>query len=106
MSEAEKPLPLKGLVVVELGHSVAAPFAGQILGDLGAEVVKVEKADGGDDARSWGPPFLDGTSITYLSLNRNKYSVGVNLKDASQLGRLRDYIGANPSFSTGPRHRG
>src|SRR6188508_2194863 len=87
-------LPLEGLVVVELGHSVAAPFAGQILGDLGAQVVKVEKADGGDDARAWGPPFVDGTSLTYLSLNRNKYSVSVNLKDAAQLARLRDFIGA------------
>ncbi len=92
--EKESRLPLEGLVVVELGHSVAAPFAGQILGDLGAQVVKVEKADGGDDARSWGPPFLDGTSITYLSLNRNKHSVSVNLKDAAQLERLKHYIGS------------
>src|SRR5688572_25207377 len=84
-TEKQRSLPLEGLVVVELGHSVAAPFAGQILGDLGAQVVKVEKADGGDDARSWGPPFLDGTSITYLSLNRNKHSVSVNLKDVAQL---------------------
>ena len=46
-------LPLAGLVVIELGHSVAAPFAGQIFSELGAEVIKIEKADG-DDARKWG----------------------------------------------------
>ena len=53
-------LPLRGVVAVELGHSVAAPFAGQILGDLGAMVIKVEKPGAGDDARAWGPPFVDG----------------------------------------------
>ena len=91
-SAEKNELPLKDLVVVELGHSVAAPFAGQILGDLGARVVKVEKPEGGDDARSWGPPFVDDTSVTYLSLNRNKYSVGVDLKDRTQLARLRQFI--------------
>ena len=84
--------PLAGLVVVELGHSVAAPFAGQILADLGARVVKIEKSDGGDDARTWGPSFLEGTSTTYLCLNRNKQSVSVNLRDPAQIERLRDFI--------------
>ena len=51
--------PLTGLLVVELGSSVAAPYAGEILGDLGADVIKVEKP-GGDDARAWGPPFWGG----------------------------------------------
>jgi crotonobetainyl-CoA:carnitine CoA-transferase CaiB-like acyl-CoA transferase len=63
-----------------MGHSVAAPFAGQILGDLGAEVIKVEKPDG-DDARKWGPPFVDGASATFQSLNRNKRSVVSHLRD-------------------------
>ncbi|MGZ5091895.1 MAG: CaiB/BaiF CoA transferase family protein, partial [Burkholderiales bacterium] len=85
-------LPLANLVVVELGHSVAAPFAGQILGDLGAKVVKIEKCEGGDDARTWGPHFLDGTSTTFLCLNRNKYSVSVNLRDPAQVERLREFI--------------
>jgi crotonobetainyl-CoA:carnitine CoA-transferase CaiB-like acyl-CoA transferase len=84
-------LPLSGIVVVELGHSVAAPALGQILGDLGAEVVKVEKA-GGDDARKWGPPFLDGQAATFQSINRNKRSVVCDLRDAAQRGRLVDYI--------------
>ncbi len=81
----EKPasarLPLQGRVVIELGHSVAAPFAGQVLADLGAEVIKIEKPEG-DDARKWGPPFVDGASATFQALNRNKRSVVANLRDA------------------------
>ena len=84
-------LPLAGIVVVELGHSVAAPALGQILGDLGAEVVKVEKP-GGDDARKWGPPFLDGASATFQAINRNKRSVVCELRDPVQRGRLVDFI--------------
>jgi len=83
--------PLAGIVVVELGHSVAAPAAGQILGDLGAEVVKIEKAKG-DDARTWGPPFADGASATFNSVNRNKRSVVCNLRDDAQRGKLIDFI--------------
>jgi crotonobetainyl-CoA:carnitine CoA-transferase CaiB-like acyl-CoA transferase len=85
-------LPLSGVTVVELGHSVAAPFAGQILGDLGARVIKVENPDGGDDARAWGPPFWHGSSATFQSLNRNKLSVAVDLKDATECARLRALI--------------
>src|SRR4051812_16841519 len=92
--DTHKPLPLANLVVVELGHSVAAPFAGQILGDLGAQVIKIEKSDGGDDARTWGPHFLDDTSTTFLCLNRNKQSVSVNLRDGAQVARLREFITA------------
>jgi crotonobetainyl-CoA:carnitine CoA-transferase CaiB-like acyl-CoA transferase len=84
-------LPLAGIVVVELGHSVAAPAAGQVLGDLGAEVVKIEKP-GGDDARKWGPPFLDGQAATFQSINRNKRSVVCDLRDPAQRGRLVDFI--------------
>jgi crotonobetainyl-CoA:carnitine CoA-transferase CaiB-like acyl-CoA transferase len=85
-------LPLSGITVVELGHSVAAPFAGQVLGDLGARVVKVENPDGGDDARAWGPPFWHGASATFQSLNRNKLSVTIDLKDAGQVEALRAFI--------------
>jgi crotonobetainyl-CoA:carnitine CoA-transferase CaiB-like acyl-CoA transferase len=83
--------PLAGVVVVELGHSVAAPFAGQVLGDLGAEVVKVEKPDG-DDARKWGPPFLDGAAATFQALNRNKRSVVCDLRDPRGRGELAAFI--------------
>lgn len=84
--------PLAGITVVEMGTSVAAPFAAQILGDLGARVVKVEKPDGGDDARSWGPPFWHGTSATFQSLNRNKHSVALDLKAPAEREALRTFI--------------
>ena len=85
-------LPLAGITVVELGHSVAAPYAGQVLGDLGARVIKVENPQGGDDARAWGPPFWHGSSATFQSLNRNKESVAVDLKDAAERARLRRLV--------------
>ena len=85
-------LPLSGITVVEIGHSVAGPFAGQVLGDLGARVVKVENPASGDDARAWGPPFWHGSSATFQSLNRNKLSVAVDLKDAAECARLREFI--------------
>ena len=85
------PAPFAGLVVVELGHSVAAPFAGQILSELGAEVIKVEKADG-DDARRWGPPFWEGAGAFFQVLNRNKQSVVCELRDPDQLEALRTLI--------------
>jgi crotonobetainyl-CoA:carnitine CoA-transferase CaiB-like acyl-CoA transferase len=87
----ENGAPLAGLTVIELGHSVAAPFAGQILADLGAEVIKVEKAEG-DDARHWGPPFWEGASATFQPLNRNKKSVVCDLRDAAQIGALKRLI--------------
>ena len=88
-SQSSAVAPLAGIVVIELGHSVAAPFAGQILGDLGAEVVKIEKPDG-DDARKWGPPFVDGAAATFQSLNRNKRSVVCELRnDADRQALLR-----------------
>jgi crotonobetainyl-CoA:carnitine CoA-transferase CaiB-like acyl-CoA transferase len=83
--------PLAGIVVVELGHSVAAPCAGLVLGDLGADVIKIEKP-GGDDARKWGPPFLDGASATFQAINRNKRSVVCELRDPAQRARLVEFI--------------
>jgi crotonobetainyl-CoA:carnitine CoA-transferase CaiB-like acyl-CoA transferase len=84
-------LPLDGLTVIELGHSVAAPYAGEILGDLGADVIKIEKADG-DDARKWAPPYWGDMSSTFQSLNRNKRSAIVDLKDPAERERLRRLI--------------
>lgn len=85
--------PLSGLRVIEIGHSVAAPFCGQVLADLGAEIIKVENPDGGDDARHWGPPFVNGTAATFQSLNRNKRSMAVNLKDEGERSALEAFIG-------------
>lgn len=83
--------PLRDITVVELGHSVAAPYAGEILGDLGATVIKIEKRDG-DDARKWAPPYWHGTSAMFQSLNRNKVSAVVDLRDPDERERLRRLI--------------
>lgn len=71
---------LQGIRVLELGQVLSAPFAGAILGDLGAEVLKVERADGGDDARRMGPDFRHGDALTFHMVNRNKKSVALDLK--------------------------
>ncbi len=85
MTENAAALPLEGMRVIELGHSVAAPYAGLILAELGAEVIKIERPERGDDARGWGPPFHDGMSTVFHALNRNKKSVQIDLK--SEQGR-------------------
>jgi crotonobetainyl-CoA:carnitine CoA-transferase CaiB-like acyl-CoA transferase len=78
--------PLKGVRVIELARILAGPWAGQTLADLGAEVIKVENPDGGDDTRSWGPPFIKGEdgdeldAAYYHGVNRNKRSVTADLK--------------------------
>jgi crotonobetainyl-CoA:carnitine CoA-transferase CaiB-like acyl-CoA transferase len=86
-------LPLEGLRVIEVGQALAGPLAGVIMAEMGAEVIKVEKPDGGDDARAWGPPFgPDGeTSLYFHSQNRNKRGVTLDLKapgDVEALHRL------------------
>jgi CoA-transferase family III len=98
------PHLLLGVTVLELGNSVAAPFAGEILGDLGADVIKVEKCDDGDDARKWGPPFWHGTSAIFQSLNRNKRSVIVELRDRAENAQLKAFIVAHYR-SDHSRHR-
>jgi crotonobetainyl-CoA:carnitine CoA-transferase CaiB-like acyl-CoA transferase len=82
------PGPLDGVRVVELGQALAGPLAGVILADLGADVIKVEKPDGGDDARLWGPPFVDGDSISFHSNNRAKRSITLDIKNAEDVARL------------------
>ncbi|KAK3550881.1 hypothetical protein QTP70_007509 [Hemibagrus guttatus] len=77
-----KPVkPLDGIRVLDLSRVLAGPFATMILGDLGAEVIKVERPGPGDDTRAWGPPFVREESAYFLSVNRNKKSIAVNLKD-------------------------
>ena len=74
---------LAGVKVLDLTTSIAGPYAGQLLGDLGAEVLKVERPSQPDDSRAWGPPFLDGESLWFLSVNRNKRGVAIDYgKDA------------------------
>jgi formyl-CoA transferase/CoA:oxalate CoA-transferase len=73
--------PLDDLVVVDLTRALAGPYCTMMLADLGARVIKVETPDGGDDTRGWGPPFCNGESAYFLSINRNKQSLTLNLKD-------------------------
>ncbi|HXU87987.1 MAG TPA: CoA transferase [Methylomirabilota bacterium] len=73
-------LPLEGIVVVDLTQNVAGPFCTQILGDMGAEVIKVERPGRGDDARAWAPPFWGRESATFMAFNRNKKSLCLDLK--------------------------
>lgn len=70
---------LAGLTVIDLTQNVAGPYCSQILGDLGATVIKVERPNGGDDTRAWLPPAVGRHSSTYLALNRNKASVCIDL---------------------------
>lgn len=86
-------LPLAGIKVVELAQNIAGPYAGEILGMLGADVLKVERPEGGDDARGWGPPFVEGMATTFHTVNRNKRSVTLDLKDPADAAWLRDYAG-------------
>lgn len=73
-------LPLSGIKILDLSRVLAGPLAGMILGDFGANVIKVERPEGGDDTRGWGPPFDErGESAYYLAVNRNKISVAADL---------------------------
>jgi crotonobetainyl-CoA:carnitine CoA-transferase CaiB-like acyl-CoA transferase len=71
--------PLQGLRVLDASRILAGPFCGQMLGDLGAEIIKLEKPGSGDDTRGWGPPFLDDLSAYFISCNRNKQSLTLDM---------------------------
>ncbi len=83
--------PLAGIKVVDLTRVMTGPYATMMLGDLGADVIKIERPGKGDDTRHWGPPFVDGEASYFLSVNRNKRSIALDLKsDAGRdvLGKL------------------
>jgi crotonobetainyl-CoA:carnitine CoA-transferase CaiB-like acyl-CoA transferase len=96
-AEPTRPGPLAGLLVADFSRVLAGPYCTQILGDLGADIIKVE-GPGGDDTRHWVPPVRAGVSTYYLSVNRNKRSVALNLKDetdqalAAELARRADIM--------------
>src|SRR3546814_4968095 len=87
--------PLAGLRVVELARVLAGPWCGQLLADLGAEVVKVERPGAGDDTREWGPPFVTGAegenlgAAYYHSCNRGKRSVAIDIASADGQAEVR-----------------
>ncbi len=74
---------LTGIRVVDLTRVMTGPYCTMMLGDMGADVIKIEQPGKGDDTRAWGPPFVGGESAYYLSINRNKRSITLNLKSAA-----------------------
>jgi crotonobetainyl-CoA:carnitine CoA-transferase CaiB-like acyl-CoA transferase len=80
--------PLHGVKVIEVGQALAGPLAGVILADLGADVIKVEKPDGGDDARLWGPPFVAGDALIFHAINRGKRSIALDIKNPADIATL------------------
>lgn len=85
-------LPLEGIRVIEIAQNLAGPFCAQILAHMGADVIKIERPEGGDDARGWGPPFLDGVSGPFHAVNLSKRSAAVDMKDGAALDRLMALI--------------
>lgn len=83
-------LPLEGVKVLDLSRVLAGPYATMVLADLGADVIKIEHPERGDDTRQWGPPFVGGESAYFLSTNRNKRSITVNLKSEEGLARIKN----------------
>jgi formyl-CoA transferase len=82
------PSPLAGIKVVEIGQVLSGPFAGAILADLGADVIKIEKPQGGDDARQMGPAFRRGDALNFHEFNRGKRSVALDLKTEAGMAAL------------------
>jgi crotonobetainyl-CoA:carnitine CoA-transferase CaiB-like acyl-CoA transferase len=83
---------LKGVRILDLTTSIAGPYGTQLLADLGAEVTKIERVGAGDDTRAWGPPFLDGESLWFLSINRNKESLTLDIKQPEGRSILADLL--------------
>ena len=85
--------PLSGIRILDLSRVLAGPIASMTLGDLGANVIKVERPNGGDDTRAWGPPFDErGESAYYLSINRNKLSITLDYANPADLELVRHLV--------------
>lgn len=83
---------LTGIKILDLSRVLAGPYCTMILGDLGAEVIKVEAPGIGDETRKWGPPFREDVSAYYLSANRNKKSITIDLKSSAGINRIKKLI--------------
>lgn len=100
---------LAGIRILDLSRVLAGPYCTMILGDLGAEVIKVEAPGGSDDTRSWGPPFKNGVSAYYISANRNKKSVTIDLKSEKGIEKIKQLVSISDviinNFKTGTMER-
>jgi len=85
-------LPLSGIRVLDLSRILAGPFCTMMLGDQGAEVIKVERPGAGDDTRTWGPPFAGGESAYYICCNRNKRSITIDLKKPRGVELIKELV--------------
>jgi len=92
--------PLEGIRVIDMTEALAGPYCAMMLGDMGADVIKVERAGAGDQARKWGPPFLESESAYYMSTNRNKRGITVDIKDPDDLARLHKLLETADVFIT------
>jgi formyl-CoA transferase/CoA:oxalate CoA-transferase len=84
--------PLAGVTIVDLSRVLSGPYCTMLAADMGARVIKIESPAHGDDTRAWGPPFLEGESAYYLSVNRNKESVAIDLRSAEGRGIVASLI--------------
>jgi formyl-CoA transferase len=84
--------PLDGIKVLDLTRVLAGPYCTMLLADMGADVVKVERPGAGDDTRAFGPPFVNGESAYFMSINRNKRSLTLNLKEDKARQILRQLL--------------
>ncbi|ANU11891.1 CAIB/BAIF family protein [Planococcus antarcticus DSM 14505] len=100
---------LTGMKILDLSRVLAGPYCTMILGDLGAEVIKVEAHGGSDETRKWGPPFQNGVSAYYLSINRNKKAITVDLKTAEGVAVIKKLVAESDvvvsNFKTGTMER-
>lgn len=100
---------LEGIRILDLSRVLAGPYCTMILGDLGAEVIKVEAPGGSDDTRNWGPPFKNDVSAYYISINRNKKSITLDLKSAEDFQTVHKLIQTSDviinNFKTGTMER-
>ncbi len=103
------PGALTGMKILDLSRVLAGPYCTMILGDLGAEVIKVEAPGGSDETRNWGPPFQNGVSAYFLSVNRNKQSVTVDLKTTEGIAVIKKLVAESDvvvsNFKTGTMER-
>jgi formyl-CoA transferase len=95
VSQPTNDLPLSGIRVLDLSRILAGPWCTMMLGDLGAEIIKVERPGTGDDTRTWGPPFAGGESAYYLCCNRNKRSIVIDLKNPRGIELVKEFAKAS-----------